>query len=236
MTLSDRQASIDYILEKGLLTRDTALDKARMLIRRLGPRLLFGDGPLVIVFSLLAIGATALTAACAPDQWRHSVAVGCSPITFLVIAAVSEAVDRASRVYEVRQTCYFTVAQVTAVRVMCLGSAGVLVTALVAGLAATDAGDFWHLLLLAVAALSICAVGQLMIVARRHRLTLSIGLIVAWLGLGSGLPLVVGSTWEHFLASLSWVVAVAVCVVCVALVVWRAIRTLTESRYHAFAH
>ncbi|MDR2973265.1 MAG: hypothetical protein LBV00_00930 [Propionibacteriaceae bacterium] len=235
MTLSDRQASIDYILEKGLLTRDSALDKARMLIRRLGLRLMFGDGPLVIVFAALALGITALVAGCAPVEWRHSVAVGCSPIAFLVIANVSEAVDRASRVYDIRQTCYFTVAQVTAVRVMCLGAVGVFVTALVAGLAATSAGDFLHLLLLAVAALSMCAAAQLMIVGRRHRLALSVGLTVVWVGLGLGLPLVLGLFWEQLLASLSWVVAVTVCVVCAALVVWRAIRMLTESRYHAFA-
>ncbi len=235
MTLTDRQASIEYILEKGLITRETVWERARLILRRMGLRLVFWDTAYSLVFLILTLGTAAAVAWLAPSGWSRTLTVACSPAVFVIIVTVTELVERFDGLYGLRQTCHFTSRQVTAVRVMCYSAVGAVAAGLIAWLSADTWRDFLSLLPLGLGALFFSAVTNLFLLAARRPVWLTALVAAGWLAVVAGPPAALGPLWENFLASLSTAVTSLVCLIGAVILLWQIARLLTERRPYVVA-
>jgi hypothetical protein len=161
MNETDKARSIEYIITRGLAKPQSLPARAVEMVRALGWRHIFWDTPYSLCFAALTLAAVCLLFATAPEAARFSTAVAISPLLFLLITAFAETSEMFCGLYELKQTCRYTIRQITAIRVICYSAAGAAFTAVVAVVQARDAHEFLSLFSLCLSALFVCAALEL---------------------------------------------------------------------------
>lgn len=235
MTDNEKAASIDYILRRGLVRPQNCLVQACELFYSLGLRYIFWDTSYSLIFTAVTMAGVTLLPALVSPELRHTAAVGCAPLLFLLIMLFAETTERADGLYELKQTCRYTVAQITALRVMGYSALGVLCSALVTVLSLRSAEGFVSLFMLCLAAMFLCAAVELLILRRtKGKWTLAVFSAV-WVFLNLAVPFALGRRWELFLSAVPTAASAAAAMLCAAGLAFQIRRMLTGGRSYAAA-
>lgn len=194
-----KNASIESILSQGLVKPQTARERMVEMTRSLGLRFLFWDTGYSLFFAALTLAVVLVLFSLAPDAYPCSAAVAVAPLFFLFAMLFAETSELASGLYELKQTCRYTIWQSTALRVTCYSFFGSAFTAIVAAVNADNGYEFLSLFPLCLAALFICAVLALSAMHVVHGKWVHATFSAVWVFVNIALPVSLGDQWEALL-------------------------------------
>ena len=235
MTDREKDASISYILDSGLVKPQTATWRVREMLSMLGPRFIFWDTSYSLFFTALTLAVTLPFLFLVPSKYSHSAAVGAAPALFLLITVFAETSERSGGLYELKQTCRYTVRQITALRVMCYSAVGVLFTASTAAVMAETANEFLSLFPLCLSSLFLCAVAQFSVLRLiRGKWTVAV-ISAAWVFVNLAIPYTFLEQWEAFLRGCPAVIGVAAAILSAVALTVQIRKMLMEDKQYAVA-
>ncbi|MDR0294282.1 MAG: hypothetical protein LBH95_09055 [Oscillospiraceae bacterium] len=212
MNEREKNASIAYILSQSPLKPRPARARAAGMLRAIGLRYIFWDTGYSLFFAAVTLAAVTALFLAAPGEYRYSAAVAVAPLLFLLTSAFAETSERADGLYELKQTCRYTIRQIAALRVLCYSVAGAAFTAVVAAAGAKDGYEFISLFPLCLSALFACAALSLAAMRFLRGKWGGAAFLAAWAFVSAALPFSLGERWETLLggtpAAISAVIAV----------------------------
>ncbi|MCL2082130.1 MAG: hypothetical protein FWH04_02685 [Oscillospiraceae bacterium] len=230
-----KRASIDYILAQGLVTPQTTRSRITEMFRTLGPRYIFWDMGYSLLFAALTFALVMALFVVVPYDYRFSAAVAVAPLFFLLINVFAETSERACGLYELKQTCRYTIRQITALRVLCYSVAGAVLTAVVAIIKMETAYEFISMFTLCLAALFVCAALSMSVIRYVRKLWANAVFSAAWVFATAALTLSLGKPWETLLSNTPIIISVAVALIGIAFFVYQISKMLSEVDKYAVA-
>ncbi|MDR1953780.1 MAG: hypothetical protein LBQ21_04810 [Clostridiales Family XIII bacterium] len=235
MTGHEKNVSIDYILARGLMKPQTARERVRAMLRGFGPRFIFWDTAYSLSFAGATLAGMLALLILAPAPYRCTAAVGVSPMLFLLITLFAETSERAGGLYELKQTCRYTVRQITALRVICYSVVGVVFSCVCVAISAESVSGFFSLLPLCLSVFFLCAVAELSAIRRlRHKWAIS-AVPVIWVLASCAIPLAFGEDWELFLRGFPVFLGILIAAIGAAILAIQIRELLTEGTDHVIA-
>ena len=228
MNENEKNASIEYILAKGLRKPQTMRSRIVEMTRGIGFRYIFWDTGYSLIFSAVTIAVVVALFAAWPDDYRYTASVAVAPLMFLVITAFAETSERACGIYELKQTCRYTVRQIAALRVVCYSAVGASFTAIVALMGAKDVYEFLSLFPLCLSALFICAALSLTVMRFVRSKWANAIFSAVWALISIAPAFSLSEKWETFLSGVPAVLSAIVAAICVAAFIYQIARMLSE--------
>jgi hypothetical protein len=245
MNDSERNASIEYILNKGLVKPKSLAEYLGGLYRQLGFRYLFWDTAQIVALITITLFVVLLILPNTPADMKYSLLFAGSPLVFLLSMICSDASERVSGLYDLKMTCKYSLRQVNVFRIICFSLLGIVFSVGAGSVigacskVAVVADEQWafDLLALSLASLFICAFLFLAII--RHfpgRFAAMVGAVV-WLILGVVPMAVLGKRWELLLMSIPTAITIAVAIISAALCGYELTKLLksNQTEEHSYA-
>lgn len=230
-----KNASIEYILSQGLIKPQTARERIAEMLRTIGFRFIFWDTGYSLFFAAVTLAVALVLFSLAPNNYRCSAAVAVAPLLFLLITLLAETSERACGLYELKQTCRYTIRQITALRVICYSVVGSVFTAVIAAISVDSGYEFLSLFPLCLSALFICAVLGLSAMRFLHGKWVIAVFSAAWVFVNIALPFSLGEWWEEILREMPIAFSVALAVLGVSVLVYQISKMLSEVKKYAVA-
>lgn len=230
-----KNASIESILAQGLVKPQTARERMAEMARSLGLRFLFWDTGYSLFFAVLTLAGILVLFSLAPDAYRSSAAVAVAPLLFLFAVLFAETSERFGGLYELKQTCRYTIRQITAMRVICYSVLGSAFTAVIAAVSADNGYEFLSLFPLCLSALFICAVLALSAMHMLYGKWVHAAFSAAWIFVNIALPFSLGDKWEAILRGVPFAFSVILAVLGAAALAYQISNMLREVKNHAVA-
>ena len=219
MNENAKNTSIEHILAKGLVKPRTARSHIAEMLRTVGLRYIFWDTGYSCFFATVSFSIVFALFVSAPTDFKYSSAVAVAPLSFLLMTVFAETSEQLCGLYEIKQTCRYTIRQITAVRVLCYSVAGAGFTAVISviGVSSPSQGfvvyGFFSMFTLCLSALFICAVLSLTVMRYFRNTWANIVFSATWIFVNIALPTLIGNRWETILGSIPIAVSVAVTVI-----------------------
>jgi hypothetical protein len=230
-----KNASIEHILDHGLVKPKGAAETICEMLSNLGVRFVFWDTAYSIIFAALTLAVILVIFAAVPQDYRYSATVTAAPMLFLLITAFAETSERASGLFELKQTCRFTVCQVAALRVICYSLASVVFTAIIAALSMDSAHEFMSMFTMSLAALFTCAALNLKICRRVAWRWVNAVFAAVWVFASFAAPFALKGNWEAALSGVPVIVSLVIAVVGAGLFAFQIAKVLSEVKIYAHA-
>ena len=230
-----KSASIETILAQGLVTPQTARARIAEMTRALGFRCIFWDTGYSLFFAAVTILAVLALFIFSSEDYRYSGAVAVAPLLYLLITAFAETSERACGLYELKQTCRYTIRQITALRVGCYSVVGAAFTAIVSVIGAESFYEFAALFPLCLSALFVCAALSLTAIRWLKGRWVLAAFSAAWLIVSVALPFSRNELWEAFLSRVPIAVSAAVALAGIAVFSYQGSKMLSEVKKYAYA-
>jgi hypothetical protein len=230
---SEKDLSINFILAHGLVKPPTARAHISDVLRTLGCRYIFWDTGYSLFFAALSAAAVFALYLTAPEQFRYATAVAIAPLLFLLTTVFAETAERFGGLYELKQTCRYTIQQISALRALCYSLAGAVFTALIALVKARGVYEFFSLFALCLAALFVCAAMMLAFMRLSRNIWLYTGFAVVWVFASAALALSQEDVWESVLAGVPLLLSAIVALASVAVFAWQIAGMLRGEEYAA---
>lgn len=233
MNEKTKNASIESILSQGLVKPQTARDRIEEMARSIGLRFIFWDTGYSLFFAALTLAGVLVLFSLAPDAYRRSAAIAVAPLLFLFAILFAETSERISGLYELKQTCRYTIRQITALRVTCYSVLGSAFTAVVAAVSADNGYEFLSLFPLCLSALFVCAVLALSVMQILHFKWVHAAFSAAWVFVNIALPFSLGDKWEAILREMPIAYSTVLAVLGAAALSYQISKMLREVKKHA---
>ena len=233
MNEQEKNASIDYILSKGLVTPQTARARIAEMTHALGLRYIFWDMGFVLCFAAVTLALVLVLFAIAPDNYRYCASVAIAPLLFLLISVFTETSERSCGLYALKQSCRYTIRQICALRMVFYSVAGAAFTAVIAVIGARDVYDFLSLFPLCLSALFICALLSLSIMRFARGKWANAVFSAAWVLVSSVPAFSHNEQWEALLGATPMFLSVIVAAVGAAALAYQISRMLSEVGIYA---
>jgi hypothetical protein len=218
-----------------LVTPQTAWARIAEMTRAIGLRYIFWDTGYSLFFAAVTLAVVLVLFAFAPDDYRYSASVAVAPLMFILITVFTETSERACGLYELKQTCRYTIRQITALRVVFYSVLGAAFTAVIAVLGAKDAYEFLSLFPLCLSALFVCAALSLTIMRFFHGKWVHAGFSAAWVFVSIMLAFSLNKRWETLLSGTPVLLSVIVALIGAAVLAYQISRMLSEVDKYAVA-
>ncbi|RKN80610.1 hypothetical protein [Paenibacillus ginsengarvi] len=235
MNPTDKNESIEFILSQGLAGPRTARERMADMVRSLGLRFLFWDTGYSLFFAALTLAGVFVLFSLTPDAYRCTAAVAAAPLLFLAAILFAETSERLGGLYELKQTCRYTIRQITAMRVTCYSVVGSAFTAVIAAVSADNGYEFLSLFPLCLSALFVCAVLALYVQQVLHSNWVHAAFSAAWVIANVALPFALGEKWEAILREMPIALSFVFSVFGAAALAWQLSNMLREVQKHAIA-
>ncbi|SDS23258.1 hypothetical protein SAMN05444162_1017 [Paenibacillaceae bacterium GAS479] len=235
MNEKNKSASIEFILSHGLVKPLTARERIVEMARSLGLRFIFWDTGYSLFFAALTLAGILVPFSLAPDDYRCSAAVAVAPLLFLTAILFAETSERGDGLYELKQTCRYTIRQITALRVICYSIIGSAFTAVVAAISADNGYEFLTLLPLCLSALFVCAVLALFSMHILQGRWVYAAFSAGWIFLNIAIPFSLGEKWEDMLREIPIAYSIVLSVLGAAALTCQILKMLQEVKNHAIA-
>jgi len=235
MNDKEKKASIDYILSQGLVKPQTAWAHIAEMVRRVGLRYIFWDTGYSLFFAAVTLAVALVLFVFSPNEYRYSASVAIAPLLFLLTMMFVEITERASGLYELKQTCRYTIRQITALRVVCYSIAGVVFTMIIAVLGAKGANEFLSLFTLCLSALFMCAALSLSLIRFFRGKWVSAAYSAVWIFMSIVFPFTFKVKWETALSGMPIVLSVTVAAFGAVLLVYQTSKMLSGVEKYAVA-
>jgi len=232
---NEKNKSIEYILSHGLVTPQTTRSKIFEMFRTIGVRYIFWDTGYSLFFAALTLAIALALLVIINADYRYSAAVSVAPLMFLLINAFAETSERACGLYELKQTCRYTIRQITALRVLCYSLVGAAFTAVVTVLKMQDLHEFISMFTLCLSALFICAALSLSVMRYTRRLWANAVFSGAWVFASIALPFSLGKKWEVLLGNTPVIISAIIAVIGATALIYQISKMLSEVEKYAVA-
>ncbi len=233
--MTNKDKSIEYILDHGLMKPKTVGEQVADIFRSLGWRFVFWDTAYSLIFATLTVAVVFAVFAASPGHYRFSATVAAAPLLYLMISVFTETTERVSRIYELKQTCYYTTRQITALRTACYSIAGAVYTAVLALISMNSSAEFLPMLALGLLALFVCAVPQLLITRLTRCKWANAIYATLWVFVNLALPMRLGEDWEKLLENLPIAVSLSIAAVGALILAYQIYKMLKEVEPYAIA-
>ena len=235
MTDKEKNASIEYILAQGLVTPPTFWARVTKMHNVINWKFIFWDLSYSLIFAAVTLLGIVFLLRHAPMDYQYSVALGFSPVLFLLIMLFAEMNERACGLYELKQTCRYTSRQITALRSIYYSLAGAAFTVIVTVFSTEGVAQFLRTLPVSLGGLFLCAAAGLSVL-RLSRGKWAIAVFsIAWMCVNLTLPITLGENWELFLSGLPLVFTIAFAIIGAAGFIYQTNKMLTEETQYATA-
>lgn len=235
MDKKTKNASIEYILSQGLVKPQTARERIAEMLRTIGFRFIFWDAGYSLFFTAVTLAVVLVLFSFVPDDYRYSASIAVAPLFFLLITMFAETSERACGLYELKQTCRYTIQQVTALRVICYSVVDFLFTVVIA-IISTDSGyEFFSLFPLCLSALFLCAILSISFTRFLHSKWVNAVFSVAWVFVNTVIPFLLGAKWETILRDMPIVFSVVLAILGGAVLAYQVSKMLLEVKKYAIA-
>jgi hypothetical protein len=231
----EKNASIEYILSQGLVKPQSTRERITEMIRQVGFRFIFWDMGYGLFFALLSLAAVIALFGLTPDNYHRSAAVACAPMLFLLITAFSEMSERALGLFELKQTCRYTVTQISTLRVICYSFAGTVFTIIITAVSVAGVYEFFSLFPLCLSALFLCAVLEISVMRAVRGRWASAVYSAVWTLVNILLPLSLGQAWENLLRGTPLAASVALAAASILVFGYQISKMLSEGKKYAVA-
>ncbi|WP_172253448.1 hypothetical protein [Saccharibacillus deserti] len=231
----DKNASIDTILDRGLVKPPAAGERIGSMLRELGLRFIFWDTGYSLFFAALTFGCAFVLFMLMPEESGASAAVAIAPLLMLLAVSFAETSERLGGLYEIKQTCRYTIRQIAALRVIVYSAAGTVLTAIVAFAGANGEGGFLSLFPLCLAALFVCSALSLSMLHRTRNEWFHALFTAGWIFANLALGFAAGERWENLLRGMPAALSIGFAVIGAALFVWQLSKMLREVKPYAIA-
>ena len=202
MNEKTKNASIEYILSQGLVKPQTARERIAEMLRTIGFRFIFWDTGYSLFFTAVTFAVVLVLFSFAPDDYRYSASIAVAPLFFLLITMFAETSERACGLYELKQTCRYTIQQITALRVICYSVVGFVFTVVIA-IISTDSGyEFFSLFSLCLSAQFLCAILSISFMRFLHGKWVNAVFSAVWVFVNTVIPFLLGEKWEMILSEM----------------------------------
>ena len=228
-----KNASIEYILSQGLVKPQTARERIAEMLRTIGFRFIFWDTGYSLFFAAVTLAVVLVLFSLVPERYRCSAAVAVAPLLFLLITLFAETSERACGLYELKQTCRYTIRQITALRVIGYSVVGSVFTAVVAATSVDSGYEFLSLFPLCLSALFFCAVLGLSAMRFLHGKWVNASFSAVWVFVNIALPFSLGEKWEAILREMPIAFSVALAVLGAAVLAYQISKMLSEVKKYA---
>lgn len=235
MNEKEKNISIDLILDRGLNEPRTAGERISTMLKDLGLRFIFWDTGYSLFFAALTLIFAFGLFMLAPDHYRTSAAVAVSPLLLLFAVTFAETSERLGGLYEIKQTCRYTIRQIAALRIVCYCMFGTVFAVVVSFFGADREFGFASLLPLCLSALFVYSASCLCVMHRIRNRWSYAAFSSIWILATISLPFSFGERWEHMLQSLPTFVSIGFAGIGAALFVWQISKMLREVDHHAVA-
>ncbi|MFP3153525.1 hypothetical protein LQZ18_03695 [Lachnospiraceae bacterium ZAX-1] len=231
--MTDKDQSIKYILDCGLVKPKTAQKQAAGILQSFGWRFLFWDTAYSLTFAGITIAVMLAVFTAVPGNYRYSATIAVAPLLYLLISVFTETEERAGGLYELKQTCRYTTQQISALRTVCYSIVGAGYTTIVALISANSASEFITMFPLSLLALFVCAVPQLTLTRFARFKWANVVYAAVWVFVNLALPLRIGGAWEKFLAGIPAVVSLGIAIIGAAVILYQIKKMLMEVKPYA---
>jgi hypothetical protein len=235
MNEKEKNASIEYILTQGLVCPQTTPARILEMFRTMGFRYIFWDTGYSLFFTAITLAAALVLFVAVPNDYRYSAAVTVAPLLFLLITVFVETSERACVLYELTQTCRYTIRQITALRVLCYSIAGAVFTAIIAVINARDVYEFFSIFTLCLSALFVCAALSLAVIRFMRNNWLCAAFSAVWIFVNIALSFSFNKRWETFLSGVPIAISAIIAIIGAALFVYQISKMLSEVEKYAVA-
>ena len=235
MNEKDKNTSIENIIAQGLVKPQTVRSRIATMYHAVGLRHIFWDTGYSLFFAGISFAIVFVLYIIFPTNCHYSAAVAVAPLSCLLITAFAETSQRFCGLYQLKQTCRYTIRQITALRLLCYSIIGAVSTAVVAALGAGDAYEFSLLLTLCLSALFICVALSMTVMRVSRGKWASAVYSAAWIFLNLALMSMLGEKWEKILGSIPVMLSVAACVLGAVVLAYQISRMLSEVDKYAIA-
>ncbi|MVO99213.1 hypothetical protein [Paenibacillus lutrae] len=196
MDKKTKSASIEYILSQGLVKPQTTIERIVEMLRTLGLRTIFWDTGYSLVFSAVTLAVVLVLFGFAPDDYRFSAAIAVAPLVFLLITMFAETTERTGGLYELKQTCRYTIRQITALRVICYSVLGFVFTTVITTISTDSGYEFLSLFPICLSALFLCATLSISFLRFLHGKWVNALFSAVWVFVNIVIPFSLGEKWE----------------------------------------
>ena len=231
----EKNASIELILSQGLVKPQTTRERISEILLIIGFRHIFWDTGYSLFFAVVSIACVVFIFVVSPNDFRHTASLSAAPLMFLLITAFAETTERFCCLYELKQTCRYTIRQITALRMMCYGVIGTVFTAVIAVIDAKDAYEFLSMFPLCLSALSICAVLSLMVIRFFRSKWICAAFSALWAFISVVPAFTLNKEWELFLSGFPVVVSIIIALTGIVIFFLQISKMLSEVHRYAFA-
>jgi len=235
MNEKEKNASIEYILAQGLVKPQTARSHIFEMIRTIGFRYIFWDTGYSVFFAAVSFAIAFALFVISPNEYKYSAAVAVAPLSFLLILTFAETSERSCGLYELKQTCRYTIRQIATLRVLCYSLLGAVLTTVIAAVGANDTYEFLSLFTLCLSALFICAALSLTIMRFLKNKWANAFYSAAWVFVNIALPFSLGDKWEKVLGIIPIAISVIVAIIGAAMFAYQISKMLSEVDKYALA-
>lgn len=197
-----KNASIEYILSRGLIKPQTVRERIEEMLRTIGFRFIFWDTGYSIFFTVVTFTIVLLLFNFVPDDYYYSASIVVAPLFFLLITMFVETAERFFDLYELKQTCRYTIQQVTALRVICYSVVGFLFTSVITIVGADSVYEFISLFSLCLFALFFCATLSITVIRFFHGKWIYVMFSAVWMLVNIVIPFLLGEKWEILLRNM----------------------------------
>ncbi|MDR0920609.1 MAG: hypothetical protein LBM93_15385 [Oscillospiraceae bacterium] len=192
----NKDKSIEYILDKGLIKPKSTIEKIREIYSNIGIRSIFWDTSYSIIFSVLTVALLTVVYFFLPHRIHYSSAFAFAPVLFMLITVFTYLSEYSNGIFELKKTFKYNSKQINALRMLFYSAFGMVFTAVTVAMNTSDFYDFASLFPLCLSALFITAIIMFNFIRFRY---LNIIFISAW-GFGNTFIIFVGNRhWENFL-------------------------------------
>lgn len=203
ITNKEKEASIAYILEKGLVQPKSVGQQILELYQQLGFRYLFWDDLYCLFFSIVTLSSVFVTMLFIPYDYQLSFLMVSAPFLYLILTFFSEISERLSGLYELKQTFHYTIFQLTAFRILFHALLGFILTTGLVFFTMKGSGEWLLALALSFLSLSLCTVTHLFVLRWVSQTWNVFGFLIIWSFLFTSFPLWFGlKKWESLLNTL----------------------------------
>lgn len=230
-----KNESIEYILSRGLVKPQTAKERMGEMLRNMGFRFIFWDTGYTLLFAAVTLAVVLGLFHFAPADYSRSVAVAVAPLFFLLITMFAETAEKLGELYKLKQTCRYTIRQITALRVICYSMMGFLFTGVIATVSTDNLYEFLSLFPLCLSALFLCAILNISLMRLFHGKWVNAMFSAVWVFANTVVPFSLGERWEMFLLEVPTAFSVALAVTGGAILICQTTKMLSEVKKYAVA-
>lgn len=233
MTEKQRQASIDFILDQGLMVVPSTWGRLQQLYRHLGWQMIFWDMGYSLLFAALTLGGVFVLYWAAPTSYLASATLITTPLIYLLLNLFTETAEMLSGLYELKQTLRYSVSQVTALRILCFSILGIILGGLVVVSRSQSVLDFSQLFLLSLTGLFVIASLSLHIRRWFRNPWATAYFFSGWLLLNIALPYTFQERWELLLRQIPLPMSLSLTIL-TGVVLFHFIRQQLKEATHAY--